>query len=314
MDLEMVLNELSLRIHADNVQTAQQWMSDLIATARKAAEVGVNPVLRTHSEFYATVLAPNYSLSDWLIDKRVDREESRFILLSTKTPFLAEINNAEIEDRNQRYEFRYEGQLTEGLGIAFLLDSLALSLRSESRWESNSLMLEAIWLEDDSNLNSETVTVVHASQLQHVHEHITWIQERLSKSVRDGSELWNRRSELFPSLEFCENVRKQMESLGKGAPMLQQVKKKLFELENYCKTWTTGAFSLKSLNNATPESESRRQQFKQELTFRCPDGRERIFNSHVSLTPGSWRLYFSAELGPGKIIIGYIGQKKIKST
>jgi len=309
MDLEMVLNELSLGAHADNVQTAQQWMSDLIATARTAAEVGVNPILRTHSEFYATVLAPNYSLSDWLVDVKVDREESRFILLSTKTPFLAEINNAEIEDKNQRYEFRYEGQLTEGLGIAFLLDSLALSLRSESRWEPNSLMLEAIWLEDDSNLNSETVTVIHASQLEHIHGHLTWIQDRLSKSVRDGLDLWNRRSELFPCLDFCENVRRQIESLGKGDPMLQQVKNKLFELENYCKTWTTGAFSLKSLRNATPESQSRLQQFKQQLTFRCPDGIERIFSLHVSITPGAWRLHFSEKLGPGKIIIGYIGPK-----
>ncbi len=41
MNLEMVLNELSLRTPADNVQTAQQWMSNLIATARTAAELGV---------------------------------------------------------------------------------------------------------------------------------------------------------------------------------------------------------------------------------------------------------------------------------
>ena len=96
--------------------------------------------------------------------------------------------------------------------------------------------------------------------------------------------------------------------------MLQQVRKRLDELENYCKTWTTGALILEKFpSKVTPESESRLQEFKQQLTVRCPDDRERIFSLHMRLTPGAWRLHFSEKLGPGKIIIGYIGPK-IKST
>ncbi|MCA1995138.1 MAG: hypothetical protein LDL41_24275 [Coleofasciculus sp. S288] len=310
MDLEMVLNELSLQTPADNAQTARQRMSDLITTARAAAELGVNPTLRTHSEFYATVLAPDYSLSDWLIDRSVDREESRFILLSTKTPFLADIQDSEIEDRNLRSEFRYEGDLAEGLGIAYLLESLALSVSSEPRWESSSLVLDTTWLEDDENLNSETVTVFHASQVDHIQGHIAWIQNRLRTGVRNGLDLWNRRSELFPSLSFCETVSNQMQSLSSGNPMLRQVVKRLFELEDYCKSWTSGSFNPDNLpSKATPESETRLQKFRQELTFTCPDGEKRIFSLHLRMTPGAWRLHFCVELGPGQIIIGYIGSK-----
>ena len=46
-----------------------------------------------------------------------------------------------------------------------------------------------------------------------------------------------------------------------------------------------------------------------ELTIKCPDTKERLFSWHLRMTPGAWRLYFSEELGPGKIIIGYIGIK-----
>jgi hypothetical protein len=92
--------------------------------------------------------------------------------------------------------------------------------------------------------------------------------------------------------------------------MLRQVVKRLFELEESCKSWTDGAFELESLPcKASPESESRLKLFKQQLTFRCPDGKERLFSLHVRMTPGAWRLYFCVELGPGKIIIGYIGSK-----
>ncbi|MFB2835868.1 hypothetical protein [Floridanema evergladense] len=285
-------------------------MSDLIATARTAAELGVNSSLRTHSEFYATVLASNYSISDWLIDKNVDREESRFILLSTKTPFLADIQNADIEDRNLRSEFSCEGELVEGLGFAFLLEYLALSIRSEPKWDTSSLVIEVTWLEDDNNLSSEILTIVHASRLEHLQSHITWIQNRLKTGVRDGLDLWNRRSDLFSSLTFCETVGKQVQSLSSGSPMLRQIVKRLFELENYCKNWTSGSFNKDSLPcKVSPESDTRLQQFEQKLTFRCPDGERRIFSWHVRMTPGAWRLHFSVESGPRKIIIGYIGPK-----
>lgn len=65
-------------------------------------------------------------------------------------------------------------------------------------------------------------------------------------------------------------------------------------------------------SKTTPESDSRIQQFRQQLTIKCPDSKERLFSWHLRMTPGAWRLYFSEELGPGKIIIGYIGLKLLK--
>jgi hypothetical protein len=310
MDLEMVLNELSFQMPAHNIQTAQQRMSELIATAREAAEQGIKPIIRTHSNFYASILANNYSLSDWLADHSTDRDELRFLLTVAKTPFLTDIQNSEIENQNILSDFNYKGQNCEGLGIAYLLESLALSIKSETCWDSNSIVLEATWLEDE-DLNSDTVTVFHASSKEHILGHIAWIQQRLRTSVSDGIQLWQRREELFPSLSFCENVRQQMQNLGNGNPMMRQVVKRLFELETSCKNWTGGSFNLENLpSKASPESESRLKRLKPQLTFRCPDNKERTFSLHLRMTgAGAWRLYFSTELGVGKIMVGYIGLK-----
>jgi hypothetical protein len=309
MDLEMVFNELSLRIPAENIPTAKQRMSQLIETARSAGELGVSPIIRTHSEFYAGVLANNYSLYDWLRDSSVDKDEIRFIVRTVKTPFLTELQNPDIEDRNTLSDFYCEGVTCNGLGIAYLLESLALSLKSEPYWESNIITLETTWLEDD-NLTSDTVTVFHASSKEHVQGHISWIQERLKTGVSDGLDLWNRREELFPSLSFCENVCEQLQSIGSGNPVLLQILSKLFALEQSCKNWTEGAFNLDTLPcKASPESESRLKRLQSQLIFRCPDGVNRNFSLHVRMTPGAWRLYFSTELRPGKIVIGYIGLK-----
>jgi hypothetical protein len=311
MDLEMVFNELSLRVLADNIQTAQQKMSDLVATARKAAELGIKPIIRTNTQFYAATLAENYSLSDWVIDRSVDRDIQRFILTAAKSPFLADIQSPEIETKTLLSEFYYEGELAEGLGIAYLLETLAISLISEKCWDCSCLELEVRQIDKNEEISTSIKEIIHANCQYHIQQHTTWIQNRIRRGVKDGTELWKRKKELFPSLEFCENVCQQLQRVRKGELILQQIIKKLSELEECCKSWTDGAFNLDNLaSKASPESETRLQQFQEQLSFVCPDGKKRIFSLHLRMTgAGAWRLHFSTELGPGKIIIGYVGLK-----
>ena len=51
MDLELVLNDLSLRVPAVDRRTAQQRMADLVDTLRVAVSSGANRVLRVHDSF-----------------------------------------------------------------------------------------------------------------------------------------------------------------------------------------------------------------------------------------------------------------------
>jgi hypothetical protein len=309
MDLDMVLNELSINTPANDVQTAQLWMSDLIATVRAASLAGVRRVLRTHIDMNRTPLAEDYPLARWRNDHNVDLEARRYFRsLVTQHPPLADLPQLENEILSQ--DFFYNGDKAYGLGVAFLLEGLAISFGSDQRWDLNNVDLETHWLEDDGSLLSDTVQVHHASQVQHIEELTDWISDRLQTGIENGEDLWNRRERLFPSLIFCENIKKGVRNLQVGSPLLRQVAKRLFEIETYCRDWQEGPFDPDSLPfKTTGESEATMNKYEKERTFMSPDSEEITFVWHGRITPGAWRIYFDPSAGPGGMYIGYVGPK-----
>ncbi|MCL1471353.1 hypothetical protein [Argonema antarcticum] len=231
MDLEMVFNELSLRTPAADIPTARKLMSDLINTVLTATNQGVKRVIRTQSDLNNMLLAPSYPLSRWRNDNEVQREErSFFITLTSKAPFLIDITDPDIENSINLSDFKHQGEQASGLGHAFLLDALAMSVKSEPRWDCSRLELEVTRLDENGDIVDEIVEVIHASSSNHVHENHVRIKNRIRTKIIDGLDLWNRKEDLFSSLEFCEDVGKQMPSLATGNPTLQQIIKRLSEL------------------------------------------------------------------------------------
>jgi hypothetical protein len=43
-----------------------------------------------------------------------------------------------------------------------------------------------------------------------------------------------------------------------------------------------------------------------ERTFTSLDGTRRVFDWHVKV--GHWRIHFDPDVGPGKLLIGYVGK------
>src|SRR6185312_11231386 len=234
MDLEMVLNELSLRIPADDIQTARLRMSGLIDTLSAATRDGVKKVLRTHDNLNDVPLAPGYSLVKWRNDSNVSREaRSFFRTLMTKLPLLVDVVNPEINNKNAMSQFWHQGVEAKGLGVAHLLDALAISLMSDAQWNSSYLGLTSIELNDDGELGDKSnIDVVHASRREHILEHADWISERKEyrrrvalATIYDGIDLWMRKEELFPRLQFCRNVESQLRNVLHGQLLLQSITK-----------------------------------------------------------------------------------------
>ena len=145
MDLEMVLNELSLEPPAVTKQIARQRMTDFLGTVRIAIKFGSKRILRTSTDLHHVSLAPNYLLSQWRNDPEVDRETSQFFRsLVTKVPYLQDITDEAIEERSDRSQFMYQDREAKGLGIAYLLEALAVSLRTSPEWERDKVELTLI--------------------------------------------------------------------------------------------------------------------------------------------------------------------------
>ena len=306
MDLEIVFNELSLQTPAADISTAREWMSEFIDTIRTAKPApGIKRKLRTRNNFSDSLLAPNYRVVQWRNDSEVDLETRRFLrtLQDKNDPALPDIADLGIE-------VRYQGKQAIGLDYAFVFKAIALSLISDPEWDCSHLELEVTPVDDNEELLTTNENIIHASRSAHVIEHADWIEKRTRKQIRDGIDLWQSKEILFPHLLFCDAVEKQLQSILTEDPILWSIEERLSQLENASKIWISGAFDQNTLPCKTsPESESRLQKFKQELTIKCHDGKKRLFSWHVRMTPGAWRLHFSTELGVGKIIIGYIGIK-----
>jgi hypothetical protein len=105
------------------------------------------------------------------------------------------------------------------------LDNLAISFDSDTKWNSSLLDLEFTCLDENEELIDTQIKVNHASLEIHIEEHEDWFKQRIKLAINDGKELWNRRGELFPDLEFCESVRKQLEDIRTGQLELQPVVK-----------------------------------------------------------------------------------------
>jgi hypothetical protein len=313
VEIDLILNELSMgeSISIDKYH-ARQLMSEFIKMIRAFKKQQVKVNLRTKDDFHTIIVARNYPIGQWF--NEADREESRFIkTLATKSPFSNDIDSLdikELETGSGSSEFRHQGKLAVGLGVAYLLDSIAIGLRSSDYWDTPYVNIDFKYFEESSHDLVETQEIIkHVSQSNHVENHLVWINRQIKSEITNGEVLWVQKEELFPSLVFCECVGKQLLDIKESNPLFKQIIKRLFELEEQSQKWTDRNFDINLLpSKVTPESDTRLKKFQQELTFQCPDGIYRLFDLHLRMTPGANRLYFFP-IEPQKLIIGYIGLK-----
>jgi hypothetical protein len=313
VEIDLILNELSMgeSISIDKHDT-RQLMSEFINMIRAFKKQQFKAILRTKDDFYTIIIAHNYPIGQWF--NEADREERLFLkTLATKSPFSNDIDSLdikELETGSGSSEFRHQGKLAVGLGVAYLLDSIAISLRSSDYWDNPYVNVDFQYFEESSDEIIATKEIIkHVSQSNHVREHLVWINRQIQRKINNGEVLWEQKEELFPNLLFCECVEKQLLDIKESNPLFKQIIKRLFELEEQTQKWTDGNFDINLLpSKVTPESDTRLKKFQQQLTFQCPDGIYRLFDLHLRMTPGANRLYFYP-IEPQKLIIGYIGLK-----
>ena len=306
----MVLNEHSLQ-QASDICEARGWMTQFVKTMQTATrDHKVARSLRITSDIFEIDLANNYPLRRWLNDLQVQKEMQLYLKsLTTKLPPWNDL--LDLDDQVNAYQLSHTGYNHEapqvcGLWVSHLVNALAISLPSHSDWKSNKLDLKVQWLDEEGDIQSEHVTVIHASHPDHVTEHEAWIEERLRKEIQNDNDLWDHRAALFPSLTFCDAVESQIRDLNQT--MLWPIARRLSELQAHCEKWTCGGFNKEGLlGEPRQEGEATLQKYGKERTFRCPDSEERCFSWHVSINPNAWRLYFFPVLETKELIIGYIG-------
>lgn len=316
MRVDLVLNELSYRSPAVERHEAKQVMEKLIETMRAARRIGAERALRCHEDLYSSRLAEDYSVADWLHDGTVDQVARLFFKdAATASPFLQGMEGSEAAQQVGASDFAFQGEPAMGLGVAFVLDGLSVSLLLDPAWDTPAVTLDMLVMDSDGGIEEEVGSVRHAATPAHVRTHEPWIATQVRVAALKGRRLWAERQHLFPHLEFCAGTESVIEQLGTGTPMDTHVVRKLFELEDYCRNWQAGPFDPDLLpSRASPESQSTMQQYGRERRIVCPDGEYRDFTWHLRFTPGKGRIHFFPLDAQKKIIVGYIGEKLPTTT
>lgn len=305
--MDLFLNELSLRLAA-NRHVVNGWFKSLGNLYKAAAKKGMGEI-KVPAIFFGYALTEGYSFYQWINDHEFD-QDLRLLLKSriTTTPVIEDMLRENEAGTGRIFDCQYDGQIAIGLGAAsaHMYDSMSISFSSDNIWDRPYVGVN-ITLLDGDDIWEGYCDIRHLYQGAHLDIHAIWFQAQRRPQIPNGQVLWLRRNELFPSLIFCEHVRGQIAGYSGNQPDFVQMQKRLFELEEYATQRKTGIFNPEDLpSKVTPESETRKRDFANELLQVCPDGATRLFDWHSRFTPGAGRIHFYPLENSNKIIVGSI--------
>ncbi|MEU6536862.1 hypothetical protein [Streptomyces sp. NPDC047000] len=250
------------------------------------------------------VLARGYYFNQWAADNR-NRNERQFLKgLSAKAPFLTAHPEP---DSIGEIEYTCSGELVEGIGWAYLMDGLAVSLPLATTWSGSWLDLRVRRLvETDSGelaVEDAPEQARHSARRADLSVHEKWGCAAGLDAVDSPTQLWDEWADFFPRLQVLPQVRDQLSGLE--VRWFIQVRGLLARLQASAALWDgTGVPDWQGAK-ITPEHEQR----KRLCLFKDSDGETRCFDWHGRFTPGAGRLHFRLVPEDKALRIAYVGPK-----
>lgn len=283
------------------------------ATAMLAGDNAVEIIAIDDCALFGMMLSDGYTLSHWLGDREADRDQKLFFRRITTKVRLDEDMTQAVMDRFYLSEFflkdhietAQHGPEARGLGLAFLLDTVALSLPSEEHWRSIRVRLLHRWLEVDGSEEERSVDVFNVSRVGHGELVTDELLRRKQTGLRANPlTLADRMRDCFPHLGFGQDVNEQI--AGLPADVLGLVTTKLIALDGAVRDWRRGTTEAPVLPKVHAESEPTMQQFGHLRRFRGMDGRIEVFVPHA-MVGSRHRIHFRIMEQEKSLEIGYIG-------
>jgi len=313
-----ILNELSLVQSGISVEEVQALMENFVKSCIRAKELGLED-LRIHEKslpsIYHIPIHTAYNIDLWLKDNRISNDlRDSFREIVTSSPLVKDQEPDQHElYHNSEFHKNLDGKAHQvwGLGAAYILETLSLSFATHPEWDQTNVCINHYYLNEALLEVNKIVTVRHFSNPLHLDDHLVWWEKCKRDSLQKSIDLWERRKEFFPNLEFCSEVEKQLKNIG-ISKTLTQIIARLNTLDKYVNThWQNGAFSYEDANERTnlrisPESNQTLQKFGTLRKFTIPGQGRKVFDLHIKT--GDLRFHFYPDEHIKKIYIGYIGK------
>ena len=310
--LWFVFNELSVGLRADSHHEGHSCFDGIVIAVAKV--MGGRPaqlVSIGRPVLWEAELAAGYTVAHWCASAEPDLRQL-LLGIATKTEFPDEVGSI-LSDRFRLSEFYLtEGAESEvpaearGLGAAYLLDGIGVSLPSDRRWAQTRIALQHLWLDRDCHAREDTVEVLNLSEPTHAEQVSDSIVRRFQLALaEDPLRFSARKNECFPHLSFGRAVDRYVSNLPSA--ILSRVVQKLMILDDACRKWRQDeTMTFPGLSDCRAESGPTMQQYGDRRIFSDPEGRDQTYERHVPV--GTYRIHLRLVHQPRGIEIGYVGR------
>ena len=263
-------------------------------------------------DLFGISVGPGYTVSDWLHD--VDRDlRTLFYKITTKTG-LGEHVDAAVKDRFYASEFLVEAGESpsreieaRGLGLAYLLDGVAVSLTFEERWRRCVVIISHRWLDEEEQEHSDEVEVVNVSERSNVKAAADRHYQQWQSAVpgqRSAVSMGRSLVGVFPHLALGMDVESQFRGLAVDTQRV--IWGKFIEFDGAVREWRRVGAPLPKLPGIRSEGKATMDKYGENRVHRDRRGANATYKLHVSA--GSCRIHFRVESGRKVVEVGYVGK------
>lgn len=302
----LFLNEKSCGVACDP-DRVDAAMADLVEAVRAVAKEDPDETsLVSEVALKSLEIAQGYPVGKWIgASPKNHARWQRLLGLRNRSPVRSVFPEP---DADGHLDYRHEGEEAQALGAAHFMDGVAVSLSVSREWQRPTVSIERSELVelDDGALDfvHDTVDVRHISAPPHVEEHLGWIRESSLARAVTGRQIWERRTDLYPSLQFLPRTEAQFIDLDPR--WVVPVRRCLERLDAAAAAWDPAAtHEPEWQSKVTPEGETR----KRVCWFEDLNGQSELFHLHARFTPGAGRIHFRPVGEEGTLRIAHVGGK-----
>lgn len=316
--MEPILNELSIEPVAG--VSADERMLELVGTLAALRRLGAAPGLRSSRSAIDRHVDVSLSVREWLFSRHPNhkhREAKQWLRrMLDRAPFVEEIHALAEADGSRAVEVRYRDSLVHGLGVAYLLRSVAVSLFGTIEFMRSPLAVVVASLDEGGVLvtaDHGVVNVWNAISVGLVREQIVTL---VLATISSGEVAWARRADLFSHIDWSREAEEQLRSMRASDLLFRGVVDRLVILNQATAEWSGGPFEPPL--NFSPDTGNTLKDGRVGAERNCTleSGEVRQLSLHIKLTD-YWRIYFEfrqvAPTSPdsraeGRVLVGHIGK------
>lgn len=267
------------------------------------------------NKWFRIELFNGYYWQDWY-DQNKNNNQLKEVIRSFRSIVTKSLFNQDnIKESVSLYEVSVKETMIQSTALkaATWYEVPVLSYPTNSIWDKDFIDILVEYMDETEKIITEEKSISNIYNLESWEKIKISIVEERNKNISNGKELWLKRKELYPKLNFCGRTSSQLQVWNFNKTIFDQVKNALLILnENADELITNYSHEiLRELglaNKVSGESTTvlHNPRLKGERLFYLPNGEIAFFENHVKLPQGI-RMHFYIDSNEKIIHIGYIG-------